>query len=158
DTQPATSRAAGTASRTSRRPTSPPRSRLLTLEQRDALDVRRVREHVDRPRTHEPVAVVVAQPPQVARERGRVARDVHDARRAALAEPLERLPREPGPGRVDDDDVGIARAVAQLLEHLADVSREERRVADAVQLRVLDRARDRLLRDLDAPDRQRARG
>ena len=31
-----------------------------SLEQRDALDVRRVREHVDRPRAHEPVAVVVA--------------------------------------------------------------------------------------------------
>ena len=34
------------------------------LEQRDALDVRRVREHVDRARAHEPVAVVVGEPLQ----------------------------------------------------------------------------------------------
>src|SRR5262249_19722577 len=42
--------------------------------------------------------------------------------------------------------------VAQLAQHLADVAGEEGRVPDAVQLGVLDRAGDRLLRDLDAPD------
>ena len=58
-----------------------------------ALDVRRVREHVDRPRAHEPVAVLLAQPLGVAGERRRVARDVDDARRGELAEAPQRLAR-----------------------------------------------------------------
>ena len=106
-------------------------------------------------RAHEPVAVVVAEALQVAGERGRVARDVDDARRPDLAEPPQRLAGKPGARRVDDDDVGLAGALAEIAEHLADVAGEERGVADRVQLLVLDRARDGLLGDLDAPDRQR---
>jgi hypothetical protein len=46
----------------------------------------------------------------------------------------------------------------QLLERLADVAGEEGRVPDPVQLRILERAGDRLLRDVHAPDGQRASG
>ena len=65
------------------------------------------------------------------------------------------LPARPGARRVDDDDVRVAGALAQVAQHLADVAREERRVADRVQLLVLDRAGDRLLADLDPPHRHR---
>ena len=65
------------------------------------------------------------------------------------------FPASPARGGSTKTTSGVARAVAQLLEHLPDVAGEERGVADPVQLRVLDRARDRLLRDLDPPDRQR---
>ena len=110
-------------------------------------------------RAHEPVAVVVAQALQVAGERRRVARDVDDARaRSSSPSRFSALPARPGARRIDDDDVGLAGALAQLAQHLADVAGEERRVADRVQLRVLDRAGDRLLRDLDPPHRQRVRG
>ncbi len=74
---------------------------------------------------------------------------------AGLAEALQRLAGEAGARRVDDHDVGIAGAVAQVAQHLADVPREERDVADPVQLLVLDRAGNRLLADLDPPYRQR---
>ena len=67
----------------------------------------------------------------------------------------QRLAGETGARRVDDDDVRRARALQQLLDDLADVAGEERGVRDAVQLGVLERARDRLLRDLDPPHRQR---
>ena len=92
----------------------------------------------------------------VARERRRVARDVDDARRAELAEPLQRLAGEAGARRVDDDDVRVAGALAQLAR--APGRRCRRRTPRspiAVQLGVLDRARDRLLGDLDPPHRQR---
>ncbi len=102
-----------------------------------------------------PVAVVVGEPLCVAGERRRVAADIDDARRGDLAEPLERLAGQAGTRRVDDDDVRVAGAVAQLAQHLADVAGEERGVADRVQLLVLDRAGDRLLVDLDPPHGQR---
>src|SRR5205823_6474987 len=85
----------------------------------------------------------------------RVARDVDEPRRPGLADALERLPGEPGAGRVDDDDVRRPRALPQLLERLTHVAGEEGRVRDAVQVGVLERARNRLLRDLDPPHRQR---
>ena len=65
---------------------------------------------------HEPVAVVVDKPLEVAGERGRVARDVDDARRGDLAEPLERLAGETCARRVDDDHVRVAGAVAQVAQ------------------------------------------
>ena len=43
---------------------------------------------------------------------------------------------------IDDDDVRRARAVEQLAHDLTDVAGEERGIRDAVQLRVLERARD----------------
>ena len=63
---------------------SQPRSRIArsALEQRDRLDVRGVREHVDHAGRRQRVAAVVDQHRRVARERGRVARDVDDAPRA----------------------------------------------------------------------------
>ena len=101
------------------------------------------------------VAVVVSQPLDIARERRRVAADVDDPRRADLAEPLQRLPGEARTRRVDDDDVRISASLVQILDRLADVAGEERGVADAVQVGVLERARDRLLRNVDPPDGQR---
>ncbi len=129
--------------------------RRTTLEQVDRLDVRRVREHVDGAAANELVAEVLAKRLQVGGERRRIARHVDDPRRLETAEPPERLAGETGTRRIDDDEVGSAGALLQLLERERDVAGEERRVRDPVQLRVLDRARDRLLGDLDAPDRQR---
>ena len=80
------------------------------LEQRDGLDVRRVREHVDRPRARR-----AGSRARRARyltsdgERRRVARDVDDPRRLDPAEPAERLAGEAGARRVDDDDVRVSR-------------------------------------------------
>ena len=92
-------------------------SRLAALEQRDRLDVRRVREHVHRADAHEPVAVVVASVLHVAtrassgctRRRRSAAPRSAPSRRSAL-------PGEAGARRVDDDDVRVAAALAQLLE------------------------------------------
>src|SRR3954453_18469451 len=104
-------------------------SRLLrALEQRNALDVRRVREHVDRADPLQLVAVFVAECLHVRGERRRVARHVDDAWRADRPQPLQRLPGEAGARRVDDVDVGRARALEQLLDDLTDVAGEERRV------------------------------
>ena len=69
----------------------------------------------------------------------------------------ERLPREPRPRRIDDDDVRAARLLAKLLDRLADVPGEELRVLDAVELGVLDRAGDGFLGDLEPPDGARFR-
>src|ERR1700704_4420574 len=66
------------------------------LQQCDGLDVRRVREHVNRRRAEQLVAVLLAEPLPVAGQRRRVTGDVDDARRADLAEPAEHLAREPG--------------------------------------------------------------
>ena len=98
------------------------------------------------------VAVLVAQDREVGCERRRVARDVDDARRPESAGAAQCLPGEPGSRWIDDDQVGRPRVLAELLERLPHVAREEARVRDPVHLRVLDRAGDRLLRDLDAPD------
>ena len=141
--------------RLSRRRTGLLTGRTGALEQRDALDVRRVREHVHRCHAPQLVAVLLAERLHVAGERGRVAGDVDEPRRADAAEPPQRLPRQAGARRIDDDDVGRAGALEQLLDDLADVAREEGRVRDPVELGVLERAGDRLLRDLDPPDRQR---
>src|ERR1044072_7483177 len=62
--------------------------------------------------------------------------------------------RTPGGLRVDHDDVRRPGALEQLLDDLPDVAGEEGRVRDPVELRVLERAGDGFLRDLDPPDRQ----
>src|SRR3954451_22124474 len=110
----------------------------ITDEQRDALHVRRVGEHVDRPGAHEAVAVVISEALRVARERGRVTRDVDDLRCADLTETSQRLAGETRPRRIDDDDVGVAGARPEVGQHLTDVPCEERAVADRVELLVLD--------------------
>ena len=63
------------------------------------------------------------------------------------------LPGEPGARRIHHDDVRRAGLLAELLDRLAHVAREERCILDAVQLGVLDRARDGFLGDLEPPDR-----
>ena len=70
-------------------------------EQRDALDVRRVREHVDRCAANELVAVLVAQHREIGRERRRVARHVD--------EPLGRELEHPAAG-----DRAVDVVIAQL--------------------------------------------
>src|SRR5205814_8784057 len=95
-----------------------------SLEQRNRLDMRRVREHVDRPHATELVPVVVAQPLRVTGERRRIARDVHDSGCADLAEPPERFARQAGTRWVDDDDVRIAAPLVELPQRLADVACE----------------------------------
>src|ERR1051326_314972 len=60
------------------------------FEQRHRLDVRGVREHVHRPSAPELVAPLALQGLDVSGERGRVAGDVDEPRRADAAEPAER--------------------------------------------------------------------
>ena len=60
--------------------------------------MRRVREHVDRGRAHEAVAVHLGEALGVAGERGRVARDVDDARRASSPRRFSALPARPARG------------------------------------------------------------
>ena len=64
---------------------------LAALQQRDALDVRRLREHVDRPHRLELVAAVVHELARVRRERRRVARDVDDPLGLRLDDPAHDL-------------------------------------------------------------------
>ena len=68
------------------------------------------------------------------------------------------LPARPARGGSTTTTSGSPARVAQIGQHLADVAGEERAVADRVQLLVLDRARDRLLADLDPPHRHRVAG
>src|SRR5207237_10065335 len=110
-----------------------------------ALHVRRVREHVHRLRTQELAAELAEQLLDVARQRGRVARDIDEPRRADPPESAKRFPGEPGSRRVDYDHVRVAAALVQLVERLADVAGEEGGVRDPVEICVLERAGDGLL-------------
>ena len=135
------------------------RARLLASEERDRLDVRRVREHVHRPHALEPVAELADELLRVPGERRRVAGDI-DEPRARSSAPTRRsaLPDEPGPRRVDDDDVRLARRARAAPRRPRDLAREEGGVRDAVQLGVLDRAGDRLLRRPRCPRPSARRG
>ena len=75
------------------------------LEQRDALDVRRLREQVDRAHALELVAGL-DELRGVGRERRRVAGDVDDPLRRGLDDPAHDLLREAGARRVDDATSG----------------------------------------------------
>ena len=68
------------------------------LEQRDRLDVRRVREHVDRTAAQELVAEVVAQHLHIGCEGCRVARDVDDSRRPDPTSLRSAFPARPARG------------------------------------------------------------
>ena len=122
--------------------------RCFTVEEGDALDVRRVREHVDRAGALHRVAAV-HEGARVRGQRGRIARHVDDPLRRQLEQPLQRLRREARPGRVDEDHVGPGRALEQRRDALGDVTRDELDVRDAVSLGVLAGPGDRLLGDLD---------
>ena len=87
----------------------PPRRNLgvitrLASEQRDGLDVRGVREHVDRTRADELVAVL-PRSTFTSGERRRVAGDVDEPWGLEGAGAPQRLAGEPRARRVDDDDV-----------------------------------------------------
>ena len=125
------------------------------LQQRDALDVRRLREHVDRAHALERVAGL-DELRRVRRERRRVAGDVDDPLRRRLDDPAHDLLREAGARRVDHGDVGLAGLLDELAHREPDVAGEEARVRDLVAARVVDRVGDRGLDDLDADDLARA--
>ena len=112
--------------------------------------MRRVREEVERPHALELVAALDEQL-GVARERRRVARDVDDAIGRELEQPAHGARRHARAWRVNDHDIGRRIALGdQLARRLADIGDDELRVADAVCKRVLARALDGLLDDLDA--------
>ena len=77
------------------------------LEERDALDVRRVRKHVHRPHLNQ-LEAGVDDLAGVGGQRRRVAGDVDDPPRLRLEQAADDLLREAGTRRVDDDDVGAA--------------------------------------------------
>ena len=138
-----------------------PRARIVSRPSRpDVRAARRTRRAACagtcRPASRaELVAVVLAQALTSPASVVGLQRDVDDARRAELAEPPQRFAGEPARGGSTTTTRARRAAVAQLLERLADVAGEEGRVRDPVQLRVLERAGDRLLRDLDPPHSQR---
>ena len=82
-----------------------------TLEQRNALDVVRLGEHVHGANLHQ-LPARLHQLGGVGRERGRVAGDVDDALGRGLDDPAHDFLGEPGARRVDDEHVGAAGALA----------------------------------------------
>ena len=92
------------------------------------LDVRRVREHVHRPRPDEPVAVVVA---RAASRRPRASSGCTRRRRSAARRArraAERLPASPARGGSTTTTSGSPARSRSSRSDLADVPREERRV------------------------------
>ena len=158
-------RAAPATSGSSPAATPNPRCPLLTagslLQQRDALDVRRLREHVDRLHAAQPISRL-DHLGGVRRQRRRVAGDVDDPRRLALEQPADDLRREPGARRVDDDDVGPAGLLDQRPDPEPRVGRDEAGVRDPVARGVVLGVGDRLGDALEPPDlagaARRARG
>ena len=120
------------------------------VEARDALDVRRVREEVERPQARERVATL-REDGRVACQRRRVAGDVDDAAGAQLGHAARGLGGHARSGRVEDDHVGRGQALRdQVARRLAGIGSHELDVGDAVGERVLARPLDRLGDDLDA--------
>src|SRR3954471_17476987 len=127
------------------------------LEQGHALDVRGLREHVDRadagerpPRLHELRGV--------RRERGRVAGDVDDPAWPGLDDPADHLLREPGARGIDDAHVRAPGALDEVAHGEADVAGVEARVGHLVAPRVVDRVGDGRLHDLHPDHLARPRG
>ena len=120
------------------------------LEQRHALDVRRLREHVHRPDRGQPPARL-DELGRVRGERRGVARHVDDARGGRFDQAAHDLRREARAGRVDDEHVGPAGATSQLAQREPGVAGEEVRVGYLVAARVGDRVGDRLRDDLQPP-------
>ena len=132
------------------------------LEHSDALDVRRLREHVDR--LHAPQRIAgLDELSRVRRQRRRVAGDVDDPRRLALEQPADDLLREPGARRVDDDHVGRARLARAAARSRAGRRRATKRALSIPFAAALCSASATASGDaLEAPDlarlRRRARG
>src|SRR5882757_2966417 len=107
------------------------RRALHPLQQRHALDVRRLREHVDRYDAPQRVAGL-DELRSVWCERRRVAGDVHNTAWRGLDHAADDLLGQTGPRRVQQTEVRAARLLAQRAEREAHVAGEELRVADAV--------------------------
>ena len=116
-------------------------------EERDRLDVRRVREHVHRPHALEPVAELADELLRVAGERGRVARDVDEPRRPrARAIRRSALPDSPARGGSTTTTSGEpARSASSSTSRPTSPAKKAAFVIP-FSVRVLDRAGDRLLR------------
>ncbi len=142
--RPAAARRRGRGRRRRRSP------RPLTLEQGDALDVRGLGKHVDRPHACQPIAGL-DQLGGVRGERRRVAGDVDDPLSLALDHPADDLLGEPGAGGVDDEDVGSAGRLEQRPHAGAGAAGDEPRVLDPVAARVALGVGDRLGDDLEPP-------
>src|SRR5439155_10404114 len=107
---------------------------------------------------NELVAELLVQHGSIGRQGRRIARDVHDPGGPEPAGSTKGLSGEPGARRIDDDDVRPSDLRDEPFERLPDVPRPEAHVLDRIELRVLDRTRNGLFRDLDAPDGLRAPG
>jgi hypothetical protein len=116
-----------------------------------------VREHVEGAHGLERVAAV-HELAGVGCERRGVARHVDEPLGGELEHAPHRLGREARTGRVDEDHVRPGHPLEQRADALRHVARDELGVPDPVAGGVLARARDRLLRDLDAVHRARMRG
>ncbi|CAA9489157.1 MAG: hypothetical protein AVDCRST_MAG13-1638 [uncultured Solirubrobacteraceae bacterium] len=127
------------------------------LEHRDALDVRRLGEHVHRADLAQHVAGF-HELRRVRRERRGIARDVDDPLGRRLDDPAHDLLREPRARGVDHEHVRAARLLDQVAKGQPHVPREEVGVQDVVAAGVGDRVGDRGLHELQPPDLARARG
>src|SRR4051794_5720397 len=132
------------------------RRRLLALEQSDRLDVRGLREHVDRADAAQ-LPAGLDELRGVGRERRRVAGDVDDPLGPGLDDAADDLLREPRARRVDDEHVRAPGALHELAHGKANVAGEELHVGQLVGAGVGDRVGHRLLDDLQPPHLARAR-
>ena len=90
---------------------------------------------------------------RVTRERRRVARDVHDDRRAGVRDLRAHLRLRARARRVEDDDVGVrALRIDVFLERLEHVAAQRLHRVDARALEVPAGVRDRRLRTFDADE------
>ena len=112
-------------------------------QDRDALDVRRVREHVHRRHLAEPIAGL-GELSCVRRQRCRVAGDVDDSRRAALDHAAHDLLRQPRARGVDDHHVGLAGLLEQRPHAESHVPAMKRALPIPFALRVVLGVGDRL--------------
>ncbi len=117
----------------------------------------RMRKHIHRLGFDRAVAAVL-QDAKVAGQRGRVARDVHDALRAKLQHRVEQARVAALAGRVDDDDVGRHPGCLPPRQDVFGGADGKFGVGDAVQRGVAASVLDRFGDDLDAVDAARVLG
>src|SRR5690606_27430607 len=122
-----------------------------TLEQRDGLDMPGMREHVHHAGGDEAETMTLDQRPRIARERGRMAGNVHDVV-AALARQVVEHRRRARTWRIEQKLVPVCASPWCIALVGGEIGRKELDVADAVARGVLARARDQRRLALDARD------